>query len=637
MRKTPALAMALIAFLVSPTRAEEPATAVRHGLQERTVRSDGLDRRFLLHVPLRYDGKSPVPVVVMLHGGGGTGKGAIEETGWDRKAEAEGFLAVFPDATRPDPAKPPQFSANPQIWNDGSGRFHAGAGDVSDVAYLAAVLDDLEAAFAVDRRRVYVTGFSNGASMAFRAAAELSDRFAAVAPAAGALWPAELKLDRPVPLLYITGTADTLNPLEGGGPRPAAGGPAIGGREKPPVRDSIARWAAAVGAPEKPTATASEDGVATESRAAPGRDVVLVTVEGMGHTWAGGKNLLPESLVGKTSDRLNATDAIWEFFAAHPMTFNVGCTVLEFEAKGRSLAVAVWYPTDAAPKPHTYGGPTRGIVAIDAAPREKDGPWPMLVFSHGYGGGGIGHAYLAEPLAARGWIVAAPDHNDRHSAVRIRVGQVEDFDRIGLLKHAKEISESEPEDREAFLYRVDELEAALTGMFASGKFGKRIDPEKVAVGGHSFGGFTALGVCGALPGRRDARVKAVLIHSSGAAGYLYRDRELAGVQLPSAMFFGELEKEDRRGDRTMLQIVERVYGALPAPKYLFEVREGTHFSFNGRFSDTEGARRMSGTEAQFDAIRRHSIAFLERHVLGNAAAALEAKDPMIVRREKAPR
>ncbi len=322
---------------------------------------------------------------------------------------------------------------------------------------------------------------------------------------------------------------------------------------------------------------------------------------------------------------------------------NVGYTVLDFKVKSgdaeKPLTVAVWYPTDAAPAPHTYGGPTKGRVAVDGAPRAEGGPWPMLVFSHGYGGGGLGHAYLAEVLAARGWIVAAPDHNDRHSAVRIRVGQVENFDRIGLLRHAKEISNSKPEDREAFLYRVDEMEGALAGMFASEPFGTLIDPEKVAVGGHSFGGFTALGVCGALPGRRDARVKAVLIHSSGAAGYLYREEELAEVKVPSMTMFGELEKEDRRGDLTMLEISERGYARLPSPKYLLEVRGGTHFSFNQRFSDTEGARRMSGTDEQLDVIRRHSIAFLERHVLGDedAARILEAPDAALVRQERSLR
>ncbi|MBI4614292.1 MAG: hypothetical protein HY720_11830 [Planctomycetes bacterium] len=315
---------------------------------------------------------------------------------------------------------------------------------------------------------------------------------------------------------------------------------------------------------------------------------------------------------------------------------NVGFAVLDLEHGENPIVVAVWYPTDADPKPHTYGGSTQGRVSVDAEPRAEGGPFPLLVFSHGYGGSGLGAVFLFEALAARGWIVAAPDHSDRHSAVRIRTGQQADFDRIGFLRHAREISESGPEDREAYLYRIEEMESTLAGVLASERFGKRIDPERIAVGGHSFGGYTALGVCGALPGRRDKRVQATLLFSTGAAGYLYRDAELAAVDMPSMYLLGELEKEDRRGEKTMTEIAERVHGLLPAPKYFLEVKGANHFSFNNRFSDTPGARRMSGTAEQFDVIRRYSIAFLEKHVLGSreADAVLDAPDPLLTRSER---
>ena len=132
-----------------------------------------------------------------------------------------------------------------------------------------------------------------------------------------------------------------------------------------------------------------------------------------------------------------------------------------------------------------------------------------MVFSHGYGGGGLGAVFFTEALAARGWIVAAPDHHDRHSAVRIRTGR-QDFDRAGLLRHAREIAGSGPDDRGPYLYRLDEMKVALDGMVESKLFGKIIDRGKIAVGGHSFGGFTSLGLCGTIPERRDARIKAVL-------------------------------------------------------------------------------------------------------------------------------
>jgi polyhydroxybutyrate depolymerase len=181
-----------------PTPDEQRLGPGDHSL---TLKVGELDRRYIVHVPPSYDGKKPVPVVIMFHGGGGTGRWAMPESGWPQKADKEGFLAVFPDATPPDPTKPSRFSSNGQIWNDGSGRFHAGQKNMPDVAFINAMIDDLIARFTVDRRRIYATGFSNGASMTFRVGVELSARIAAIAPIAGALWIKQPKLDRPVSLL----------------------------------------------------------------------------------------------------------------------------------------------------------------------------------------------------------------------------------------------------------------------------------------------------------------------------------------------------------------------------------------------------------------------------------------------------
>jgi polyhydroxybutyrate depolymerase len=296
--------------------------ALEPGEHTRKITVGNLQRHYTVYVPPQYDGKMPVPVVVMLHGGGGTGKAAAEETGWSVKADREGFLAVFPDAMARDPGKPGSFARNPQLWNDGSDRFYPGQNAPDDVAFLNAMLDDLAARFAVDTRRIYVTGFSNGASMCFRFAAEASQRVAAIAPVAGACWLENIALSRPVPMLYLTGTADPLNPIGGGVPKLAIGASdKIRAKPKPPVRDSILKWAEAVGAPATPRTTTEVNGVRIETYGA-GRDsaeVVYVTVEGLGHTWAGGKSLLPEFMVGPESDKLTATDMIWDFFWNRPM------------------------------------------------------------------------------------------------------------------------------------------------------------------------------------------------------------------------------------------------------------------------------------------------------------------------------
>ncbi len=324
--------------------------------------------------------------------------------------------------------------------------------------------------------------------------------------------------------------------------------------------------------------------------------------------------------------------------AAQPL-FNVGYQILDLKCQhnkqGQTLGVAVWYPTAAPSKPHRYGGPTEGNIAMGAAPHGGGGPFPFLVFSHGYGGSGIGAVFFTEALASHGWIVAAPDHNDAYSAVRILTGHVKDYDRYGLLKHAHEIAASGPRDRPKYLYRLDEMACALDGLLASDEFGKLIDRDRIAVGGHSLGGFTALGLCGTIPKRHDPRIRAVLLFSTGAGGYLFTEAERGAVKMPSMIFLGERERTraQRRGKHTMADLTNKLYENLPPPKYMLEIKDAGHFSFNNRFDEIPFTRGLSGTEEQFDVIRRYSIAFLEKYVAGKKGSecVLERNHPLLTR------
>ncbi|HAV33942.1 MAG TPA: hypothetical protein DCX79_18240 [Planctomycetaceae bacterium] len=255
-------------------------------------------------------------MVIMLHGFGGTALNAARETGWSEKADREGFIIVYPEATRPDRTGPANFRRNPQAWNDGSGRFHAAAEGVDDVAFIGALIDRIGESCRIDAGRIFVTGFSSGASMAFRLGAELSQRITAIAPVSGTCWTGQLESAKAVPLCYITGTADSLNPLEGGYPQLAFGGREQGGAEKPAVQTFIDRWGSVLGCAAQPVLDETVDGV---RRRQYGSDrgpcnVVFVTVEDLGHHWPGGERQVAEFLVGRHNRKLKATDEIWNFF-----------------------------------------------------------------------------------------------------------------------------------------------------------------------------------------------------------------------------------------------------------------------------------------------------------------------------------
>jgi polyhydroxybutyrate depolymerase len=280
-----------------------------------TLTFDGRPRRYVVHVPARA-ADTALPLVLILHGAGATAEWTLAETRWHKTADARGFLAVLPEGTRADSDAPPDFLHNPQVWNDVVTRADLGQPDADDVGFLNAVLDDVTRRFPIDPRRVYATGFSNGAGMVFRLAAASPERFAAVAPVAGLCAFDPPRLAAPMPTLYIIGTQDPLVPPQGGDVISPWGGAVT---RKPPVNDTLRRWANALGCPDEPALLREENGVreVLYGPAPTGAELRVLYVEGLGHHWPGGRGQLKKRLAGPPSDRLNANEVIWEYLARH--------------------------------------------------------------------------------------------------------------------------------------------------------------------------------------------------------------------------------------------------------------------------------------------------------------------------------
>ena len=182
--------------------------ALGPGDHKRTITVDDLKRIHWIHVPPKYDAKKPSPVVLALHGATMDAKIMEAFCGLNKTADEKNFIVVYPNGTGPGGLF--------QTWN--AGRFPGELNknnSADDVKYLGKVLDDVEAALKVDRKRVYVTGMSNGGMMCYRLASEMSDRIAAIAPVAGTIAVEKYDPKRPIPVLHFHGTKDTLVPFNG--------------------------------------------------------------------------------------------------------------------------------------------------------------------------------------------------------------------------------------------------------------------------------------------------------------------------------------------------------------------------------------------------------------------------------------
>jgi polyhydroxybutyrate depolymerase len=159
-----------------------------------------------VHVPSGYDAAAPAPLIVLLHGY--TSSGAGQDTYMQVSAlkDAYGFILVAPDGTREAGGNRPRF------WNASAACCNFSDSEVDDVAYLAGLIDAIKADYAIDDKRVYLFGHSNGGFMSYRLAHEHGGAIAAIASLAGA----DQSRPRPAPpepvhVLQIHGTADTAS------------------------------------------------------------------------------------------------------------------------------------------------------------------------------------------------------------------------------------------------------------------------------------------------------------------------------------------------------------------------------------------------------------------------------------------
>lgn len=277
-----------------PRESRVRAATLVHGGIERTYR--------VCAPPPRPDRPArPRPLVVLLHGGGGTGVGISRQGDWDRVATREGFVTLAPDGTR-------------RAWNAGTCCGPPARDGVDDEGFVLEAVARVMHAHEIDPTRVFATGLSNGGMMAYRLACRAPDVFAAVAPVGcSSVWAPGPTA--PVSLLHVHGLRDEFVPFEGGHPHRTL-------QQHPPsyrpVVEVVADFVRVDGCPPDPAVRSEGEGalevVTTTWAPGPsGAAVELVTIPQGMHSWPGGRRML--RTLDPPSPALDATAAIWRFFA----------------------------------------------------------------------------------------------------------------------------------------------------------------------------------------------------------------------------------------------------------------------------------------------------------------------------------
>ena len=266
-----------------------------------SIISSGQRRNYILYVPRSYDRTKSTPLVISMHGAGGWPAQQMDISEWNRLAESQGFIVVYPSGLD---------TAGPRVWHVGPER-----GLIRDVRFISDLIDKLEAAYNIDPARIYANGFSNGGGMAFVLSCTLADRIAAVGMVGAAQtlawsWCTER---RAVPMISIHGTADSFARYNGGTSW-------VVQEALPAVPTWTANWARRNRCEPRPVESAvAADVIRREyTHCADDATVVLYTIQGGGHSWPGGKPL-PEWFVGPTSRNIDATRQMWAFFREHPL------------------------------------------------------------------------------------------------------------------------------------------------------------------------------------------------------------------------------------------------------------------------------------------------------------------------------
>ena len=309
-RLRPVLFALAVLVATSPLAAQRGIGRRQRGGVAESFTYQGIERHYIVRAPAGATRSGErLPVVLVLHGGGGNANNAESMTGFTRLVERERIIVVYPEGTNK------RARIRLDTWNAGHCCGSAMTERVDDVGYIDALLDTLAAHYPVDPNRLYATGMSNGGMMSHRLGRELRHPLAAIAPVVGAVFGDEAPPSHAVSALMINGLLDKSVPPDGGN----SGGRGANAWDGTAMRPQTAQgeyWAKANGCTPEPRKETRGVIVHWRYECPAGRAVEWYQLADMGHAWPGGKR--GSGLGDEPSTALDATDVIWAFFKAHP-------------------------------------------------------------------------------------------------------------------------------------------------------------------------------------------------------------------------------------------------------------------------------------------------------------------------------
>jgi polyhydroxybutyrate depolymerase len=279
--------------------------------------SFGGDARFYnIHVPKSYKPGSKVPLVMVLHGGGGSPDAARTTSGFDKLADENNFITIYPAGTG-------ERGGDSRLsWNILKSGTFATQQNKDDLGFIRAVLKDVQSRFSIDEKRIYATGISQGGMMCYRFACDpdLSGRIAAIAPVAAVMTvdPKDCRPSREMPIIHFHGLKDEFIPFDGG---VGAKLKRIDNVPRPGVPETVNFWTAKNNLGDKPRDRGSRGLAGFQDFGKDGQagEFILWKLEDGGHTWPGGDSGLPEFFIGKVNRDISASEIIWKFFTRHSL------------------------------------------------------------------------------------------------------------------------------------------------------------------------------------------------------------------------------------------------------------------------------------------------------------------------------